>query len=122
MLQTANARVQASSETRSGKGDVTKPAKKQLGRRPLGGVIFVLFTFALWFVFGTLAEVVITCVPGGARCLLADGWWVWRTEPATDTINKREAFVMIMTLLIAAWAAMRVFFPPEDFETSDGVN
>jgi hypothetical protein len=119
MLQSANARADEKRDSENDDRHQVMRPKKPLGRRRFGAVLFVLFTFCLWFVFGTFAEVVITCVPGGARCLVADDWWVWRAEGPTGAINKREAFVMVLSLMIAAWAAMRVFYPPEDFEASE---
>ena len=89
---------------------------RRLGDRRFGAILFVLTTIALWFVFGSLSEVAITCIPGGARCLLAGGWQSWSNGNGTDAISGRDMVVMLISLAIAAWAAMRMFYPPEDFD------
>jgi hypothetical protein len=91
-------------------------SRKRLGDRRFGAVLFVLATIVLWFVFGSLAQIVITCIPGGARCLLANDWRTWFVGNGTDTISRRDAILMLISLAIAAWAAVRIFFPAEDFD------
>jgi hypothetical protein len=91
-------------------------SRKRLGDRRFGAVFFVLTTIVLWFVFGSLAQIVITCIPGGARCLLVDDWRTWFIGNGTDAIGRRDALLMLISLGIAAWAAVRIFFPAEDFD------
>lgn len=91
-------------------------SRKRLGDRRFGAVLFVLTTIVLWFVFGSLAQIVITCIPGAGRCLLADDWRSWFVGNGTDAISRRDTILMLISLAIAAWAAVRIFFPAEDFD------
>jgi hypothetical protein len=91
----------------------------RLGDRRFGAVLFVLTTIVLWFVFGSLSQIVITCIPGAGRCLLAEGWRTWFVGNASDAIGRRDLILILISLAIAAWAAKRMLFPPEDFDAID---
>lgn len=105
------------------------------GRRKLAGFgrvwldrlkpfLFVVSTLVIWFLFLSLARIVITCQPGGDPCMapsaIQQGWaQLWPQAGETDAKWRGylygnawvEAFVSLVFLALAVWQGIRVFFP-----------
>jgi hypothetical protein len=85
-------------------------------------ILFVMVTLALWYVFQLMVRIVITCLPGGDACLLGWPGWplqmlVWPVSNAARFLYGSaalDAIVSLVTLALALWPAIQIFFPPED--------
>src|SRR5690242_20095598 len=87
--------------------------------RPYTPILFVICTALLWYFFQLLVRIVITCLPGGDSCLL--GWAPWPLYPlfwpvrtaSTWLYNSRvmDAMVSLVTLALALWPSLQIFFP-----------
>ena len=94
---------------------IERPPKVSLKTR-FKAALFVLAAFAFWFLFVLLARVVTKCAPVFAS------WWPqsWRLEcSAMDAASLKQltwpdTIIMIVTLVVAIWAARRAVFPPDD--------
>jgi hypothetical protein len=91
----------SSSEESAGKSR-KRSAKRSAGK---SAFLFVLAAFLFWFMFASLAQIVITCAPVG--CSLKD------LQPLRP-MGRREMFVMVISLLTALWVSSRIFFPSEE--------
>lgn len=67
---------------------------------------FVILTFGCWFLFASLARVVIKCAPP-FPCAIQD------LKPPSP-LPWPDAIVLMVTLGVALWASRRAVFPPED--------
>jgi hypothetical protein len=93
----------------------------RIRKQPYTPILFVMFTLSLWYVFQLMSRIVITCLPGGDACLLGWApwplhWLVWPiAQPSTYLYGSPplDAFVSLVTLLLALWPGIRIFFPPE---------
>ena len=93
----------------------------RIRNRPFTPILFVMFTLILWYVFQLMARIVITCLPGGDACLL--GWAPWPLQMLVWPIPHPsrflyesaplDALVSLVTLTLALWPSIRIFFPPE---------
>jgi hypothetical protein len=89
---------------------------------PYTPILFVIVTMLLWYFFQLLTRIVITCLPGGDACLLGwPGWplqmFVWPIPNAATYLYNNpylDATVSLITLALALWPAIQIFFPPED--------
>lgn len=94
---------------------IERPPKVSLKNR-FKAALFVLAAFAFWFLFVLLARVVTKCVPAFASWLPGS----WRLEcSAMDAASLKQltwpdTIIMIVTLVVAIWAARRAVFPPDD--------
>jgi hypothetical protein len=87
-------------------------------------ILFVITALALWYFFQLLVRIVLTCLPGGDACLLGWAHWplqmlVWPipTPPKFLYDSARlDAIVSLLTLALALWPAVQIFFPPENLE------
>lgn len=90
-------------------------------RNRLKGVGFVLITLLFWLVFAVLAQAVVTAVQAMPQCVKTSGivsCLLLLGGPNDVTPTPRVNWVvLIVTLLGALWAASRLVFPPEDFDT-----
>ena len=85
-------------------------------------ILFVMVTLALWYVFQLMVRIVITCLPGGDACLLGWPGWplqmlVWPVSNAATFLYGSpvlDAIVSLVTLALALWPAIQIFYPAED--------
>jgi hypothetical protein len=97
-------------------------AKGWIRGRAYTPILFVIVTLVLWYFFQLLTRIVITCLPGGDACLLGwPGWplqmFVWPIPNAARFLydsRVMDAIVSLVTLALALWPAIQIFFPPED--------
>ena len=74
---------------------------------------FVVLTFVSWFLFVSLAKIVMRCAPSSQL-------WPWKLqcEPLDFTTIKPltwpDTVILLTTLVVAIWAARRIVFPPDD--------
>lgn len=94
--------------------DIVIQAPKVPLKKRLRAFFFVLFAFAFWFLFMALARIVM-------KCALTYKWWPpngWvECAPMGASLGRLtwpDAIVMIVTLIVAIWAARRLVFPPDD--------
>ena len=107
--------------TNNGTGTVSRWIRK----RTYTPILFVIATLAFWYLFQLLVRIVITCLPGGDSCLL--GWAPWPLHMLVWPIPSPsrflydsptlDALVSVITLALALWPAIQIFFPPEDLGT-----
>ena len=100
--------------------DVAEPGKEPWWKRIARGfwkrtraLWFVVFTFASWFLFVSLAKIVMRCAP------LSQLWpWNFQCVPLDLTtirpLTWPDTVILLSTLVVAIWAARRIVFPPED--------
>ena len=86
-------------------GDAGAPEQKRRLSPGWRALLFVLISFVLWFVFASLAQIVIKCAP--LRCSLAD-------FSSKGAMGNREVAMMLIALLTALWVSSRLFFPAEE--------
>ena len=85
-------------------------------------ILFVIVTLVLWYFFQLLVRIVITCLPGGDACLLGWSGWplqmlVWPVPNAARFLYGSpvlDAIVSLVTLALALWPAIQIFFPADD--------
>lgn len=74
---------------------------------------FVVLVFASWFLFVSLAKIVMRCAPSSQLYP-----WNLQCEPLDFTTVKpltwQDTVILLTTLMVAIWAARRIVFPPED--------
>jgi hypothetical protein len=90
--------------------------------RPFTPILFVVVTALLWYAFQLLVRIVLTCLPGGDACLL--GWAPWPLHGLFWPVASASRFlygsawldgiVSLVTLALALWPALRIFFPADD--------
>jgi hypothetical protein len=90
---------------------MTASSKSRVRGRSYTPILFVIVTLALWYFFQLLMRIVITCLPGGDACLLG----LWPNVPRfLYGSAPLDVIVSLLTLALALWPSIRIFFPPED--------
>ena len=90
---------------------VAGSGKSWIRGRPFTPILFVIVTLLLWYFFQLLMRIVITCLPGGDACLLR----LWPDVPKfLYSSAPLDLIVSLLTLALALWPSIRIFFPPED--------
>lgn len=69
---------------------------------------FVLLSLLAWWVLATAADIVTTCVPGGAPCRVP-----WRSSPATG-FTWHDWVLLMLSLVAALWVAKAAVYPAAD--------
>jgi len=97
--------------------------RKKARRRPF---YFVILTLGAWWLLAVLADIVITCTPGGPPCrapqifdsigriIHTDRWGEFSRAGATATLSKYEWPLLLLALLAALWVAKAAVYPDTD--------
>jgi hypothetical protein len=97
--------------------------RKKARRRPF---YFVMLTLGAWWLLAVLADIVITCTPGGPPCrapqiadsigrlLTRDRWGEFSQAGATAALSKYEWPLLLLALLAALWVAKAAVYPDTD--------
>jgi hypothetical protein len=91
-------------------------------------ILFVVSTLVIWYFFQLLARIVITCLPGGDACLVGWAPWplqmlVWPAPTPSKFLygsSSLDAIVSLVTLALALWPAIQIFFPPDPLDPPKG--
>jgi len=101
-------------------------AIRQRKKARLRPFYFVIFTLGAWWLLAVLADIVITCTPGGPPCrapqifdsigrlINRDRWAEFSQAGATAALSKYEWPLLLLALLAALWVAKAAVYPDTD--------
>jgi len=101
-------------------------AIRQRKKARLRPFYFVILTLGAWWLLAVLADIVITCTPGGPPCrapqifdsigrlLNQDRWGEFSQAGATAALSKYEWPLLLLALLAALWVAKAAVYPDTD--------
>lgn len=75
---------------------------------------FVVLTLTAWYLFASLAETVVNCVPWGSGELCK---WPFKEPSRMGTAVRVSMF--IVSLFAAIWVANRMFYTADTYEPTD---
>jgi hypothetical protein len=79
-------------------------------RAGVKAVLIVVVVLGLWYLFATMTDAVVTCLPGGHPCR-APAWPPFKGESASSggRFSRTDLAVMLLGLLMALLVARRFF-------------
>jgi hypothetical protein len=83
--------------------------KNQERRDRFKPLVFIVATLAAWWLITLLANVVITCVPGGAPCGAAG------PLIPSMTMSRPQWALVLMSVIAALWVSKMMVYPNRDF-------